>query len=164
MCFFQASENAKMDDVIFDLVIYAIIGVLSVVALITSESRTRSNRHMFLYTSIIAFALLMFINISVPVYHYLVNDQRFRPAYTSYIIIATYIFFNIQKNVVAIILGVLATIAHVTILIIITYQQEADTEEKVDNLLQIVSMTCINCNRGKIRKKIVKFRMKVLRV
>jgi len=109
---------------------------------------------MFPYTSIIAFVVLMFINIFVPVYHFLANDQHFRPAYTTYLIIASYIFFNIQMNIVAVILGVLATIVHVTILIRITYLQEADKEEKVDNLLQIVSMTCSIAIKVELERKV----------
>lgn len=103
-----------------DLIIYASTAILPLIGLFISESYTKQYPNVLKIISIVSFLLLFAIDIAIP----LINiKNQLRPAYTTHLIIACYVFFNIPKTYVSCIMGLVVTITHILILAFVTYEE-----------------------------------------
>lgn len=110
--------------VILDLVIYGIIGVFSVIGLIFTDNYVKRYPKFLTVVSTLAFIILFVTNFYLPIHHSIQDcQQNLRPAYTTILILACYVFFNIKRISVAFIFGLFTTIIHLVAVIIITYKE-----------------------------------------
>lgn len=108
--------------VIPDLILYLLVFVLSVLGLYLVDRIVEKYRKLQ-YISLSAFAILFFVNAFVPYYHNLreEDDGIYRTAYSSYLILACYIFFGIHDLLVCFIMGLFVSVFYIMSLILTTY-------------------------------------------
>ncbi|XP_025834972.1 adenylate cyclase type 2-like isoform X2 [Agrilus planipennis] len=141
--------NNSLNAVIFDLVCYSILIVLSAVTLIFNESYLLKNSKFIMTISITVFAIVFLINFLVPLYHFWINFYIIRPAYTTIIIFSCYLFFNINKGYVTFILGSFVSLCEISYLCFVVYGITGDYREdfhmwqKISS--DVVFLVCINC-------------------
>ncbi|XP_060534867.1 adenylyl cyclase X E-like isoform X2 [Cylas formicarius] len=127
-----------------DLALYAMLVIFSVTALILIETVHKRNKK-WQYFCVVAFAMIIFTNFFVPIYHHLNktdNVTRYAPAYTNLLVISCYVFFSIQTNWRATVLGALVSVCHVLVLIFVTYDGRAILIRRVFS--DIIFLICLN--------------------
>lgn len=118
-------ENKSVEAVIADLAIYAVTFVLSLVGLLITDGYVKRHPRLLTVASVLAFVILFINNFFVPLYHAFNGPQEnLRPAYTTHIIITVYIFLNVKRNIVALVLGLGVTTVHVVVEVFITYRNK----------------------------------------
>ncbi|XP_019763567.2 adenylate cyclase type 2 isoform X2 [Dendroctonus ponderosae] len=135
---------SKIHSVVPDLIIYSAVCLLSVLGLITLEIVERRQQKWF-YFCAIAFGVLLLANFFPPIYHDLNNtasEYSYTPAYTFLIVIGCYLFFGVQKNWMAVLLGASVSSAHITTLVLVTYRGSDILVTRVFS--DIIFLTCFN--------------------
>lgn len=133
--FFFFQENDSVNVVILDLVFYGVISVLSIIGLFITDNYVKHKPKLLTVVSSVAFVALFVANFYVPVHHSILNSQQnLRPTYTTHLILACYIFFNVTRTSVAFVLGLFTTIIHIVAIIIITYKQSDVILRRVSHL------------------------------
>lgn len=108
--------------VIPDLILYMLVFVLSISGLYLVDKIVEKYKKLQ-YISLTAFAILFFMNAFVPYYHNLreADDGTYRTAYSSYLILACYVFFCIHDVLVSFIMGLFVSVFYIMTLILTTY-------------------------------------------
>lgn len=113
--------------------VYAVTFTSSLVGLLVTDSYVKRHPKLLTIASVITFVILFINNFLVPLYHgFTEPEENLRPAYTSHIIITCYIFLNVKHTVVALLLGLVVTVAHVAIEIFVTYRNKSMLFERVN--------------------------------
>lgn len=109
-----------IDCLLPDIICYCVIAVLSIIALLMKESFGKSCTVFPLTVTIVSILLLALCDLFVPLYH-AVYAVLLRPAYTTHLVIACYVFLPISDNVQAFIFGFAVTLCHLFTLGYVTY-------------------------------------------
>ncbi|KAL3284168.1 hypothetical protein HHI36_018335 [Cryptolaemus montrouzieri] len=131
---------------ILDLILYAVMFCSSIGMFFVTDGCGRINleERTLKQITIISFLLLNLVNLVVPLYNVLSADVQLRPAYTTHIIICCYVFFFISNIAVTIALGLITSILHVLLLVLITYKDQSSSV-LVDRILSdIIYLICLN--------------------
>ncbi|KRT84073.1 hypothetical protein AMK59_727 [Oryctes borbonicus] len=131
----------SLDIVIVDLVLYGMLTILPIFGLFVSERYVKNHPKLLSVLSVMAFVLLFLTNITVPIVHYLWREDNLRPIYTTLLIISCYVFFHLSSNILALCMGCAVTIAHLIILVFVTYVQEVQLERIGSDILYLI---CLN--------------------
>lgn len=115
--------------VIVDLVFYSVLAVLPIVGLLLSETYIRKHPKALKIVSAIAFFLLYVADITLPVYHD--KEENFRPSYSSHLILACFVFFNVANYIYSLILAIIVSVTHILILYFITYRDSSIAFKRV---------------------------------
>lgn len=102
-----------------------------------------------MYLSCFSFAVIVFMNFFVPIYHELSNNGHFRPAYTTHLLLFCYMFLNIQNHLYAIIIGTIITITHLLTLYLVVYSNNNDDilwRRIVSDMLYFVCINALGIN------------------
>lgn len=98
--------------------------MLSMIGLFITDNYVKRKPRLLTLVSIMAFIALFMANFYLPVHHSIQDSQQnLRPAYTTLLVLACYVFFNVTRTSVAFVLGLFTTIIHVIAIIIITYKE-----------------------------------------
>lgn len=124
---------------ILDLVAYGVVSVLSIIGLFITDNYVKHRPKLLTVVSTVAFVALFISNFYLPVHHSIQDSQQnLRPAYTTLLVLACYIFFNVTRTSVAFVLGLFTTIIHIVAIIIITYKESNTVMKRVSHLIDIV--------------------------
>lgn len=117
-----------------DLILYLISLLLSLagLAIVDNVVEKRDKLHVL---AVIAFVIIFFMNIFVPVYH-VTAKNKYRPTYSCYLVLSCYIFFGIQKLFVCFILGLSVTAFSIITLLLTTYTHDDFLWKRVSSLSQ----------------------------
>ncbi|CAG9828879.1 unnamed protein product [Diabrotica balteata] len=116
---FVLSNN--VDDplpVLPDIILYISTILLSLICLYIID-RVAEKYNKLQYVTVAAFCFIFFVNGFVPYYY--AKHERFRPAYSPYLIIACYLFFAINNLTMAITMGASVSLFHIATLYFVTY-------------------------------------------
>ena len=105
-------------DVLPDLILYGLVATLSIVVLVVVETYVKTYPNLLNFLEGVTFVAIFFTNAFLPFYN---KDNGLRPAYTPFLIISTYIFLNIQKNLIVVVMGVVISVFHILVLVFVTY-------------------------------------------
>lgn len=128
-----SQEQDTIDVVLPDLILYGLITVLPIIGLGITDGFVKQHPNLLNVISAAAFFVLFFVNFFVPIYHGLSGEYKLIPAYTTYLILSCYIFFNIYNNLIACLLGFLVTFTHIVVAstIIYAYEQPQEIAKRV---------------------------------
>lgn len=116
----QAQRNTQDITIVLpDILCYSVIAVLSTVALFIKESKNKTYTLFPISITTLSIVLLLTCDLFVPLYH--ATLALLRPAYTTHLIIACYVFLPISDNFLAFIFGCSVTICHLITLGFVTY-------------------------------------------
>lgn len=107
--------------VIPDLILYMLVFVLSISGLYLVDKIVEKYQKLQ-YISLLAFAVIFFVNAFVPYYHNIMDGNgKYRTAYSSHLILSCYVFFSIHDVLVSFIMGLFVSIFYIMTLILTTY-------------------------------------------
>lgn len=105
-----------------DLALYLLTFLLSVCGLCFIDRIAERTKKLY-YLAIVAFILIFFQNIFIPIYH-VTEDAKYRPTYSGYLILSCYIFFGMNSLTVCLIMGVSVTTFTLITLILTSYSND----------------------------------------
>lgn len=123
-----------------DLIFYAILGVLPILGLLLSEGYIKRHPQTLRLWSLIAFVFIYIVDVTLPIFHS--STANFRPAYSTQLIIACYVFFSVSNFVSAFLMALLVTISHVLILVFITYKNSSTLPHQI--AADVAYLICVN--------------------
>uniref|UniRef100_V5G4W0 adenylate cyclase n=1 Tax=Anoplophora glabripennis TaxID=217634 RepID=V5G4W0_ANOGL len=116
---YQNKDN--MIKVIPDLILYMSVFVLSMFGLYLVDKIVEKYKKLQ-YISLLAFAILFFVNAFVPYYHNIKDGNgNYRTAYSSHLILSCYVFFSIHDVLVSFVMGLFVSVFYIMTLILTTY-------------------------------------------
>lgn len=118
-----------------DLILYLATFLLSLCGLcFVDRIAERSNKLQYL--AVVAFTLIFFQNIFIPIYH-VTEQDKYRPTYSGYLILSCYIFFGMNSLIVCLIMGLSVTIFTIITLILASYVNDDFLWKRVSFILII---------------------------
>ncbi|CAH1164939.1 unnamed protein product [Phyllotreta striolata] len=128
--FVVISNTDDLNTIAPDAILYATIILTSVTTLIYTECRPIEYKSMKLLSSIF-YTMVVIVCFFVPIYHRIVDDQRFRPAYSPHLIVACYLFLAADDIIIAISIGFLVSCSHLLTLYFVTYTHNVVTWREI---------------------------------
>lgn len=110
-----------------DLILYSITSILALTALYLNEIYTKNKPNILKLLASIIFSLVFLTDLIIPIYYGLSTySLHLKPAYTTHVLIACYLFCNITSNSLAFLLGITITICYLLVLGFVTYKDAND--------------------------------------
>lgn len=110
----------SIDLILPDIMCYSVLAVLAIIALFLKETIGKTCAAFPLVVTVLTILLLVASDMFIPLFH---SSYFLRPAYSSHIIIACYVFLPINSNLQAFIFGFAVTMCHFVIVGFVTYKK-----------------------------------------
>lgn len=114
--------------------------MLPILGLLLSEGYIKRHPQALRFWSLIAFVLVYIVDVTLPIFHS--TTASFRPAYSTQLIIACYVFFSVSNFISAFLMALLVTISHVLILVFITYKNSSTLPHQI--AADVAYLVCVN--------------------